>query len=410
MQPQQTPASGNTHAKEHTNEGRDITVTGQLPKTPAPQRTASRARLAPAAVPAALPECLPQELFSRMLFLERKRSERSGKCFVLLLVDFAEVLETGGSPDIAERARQALASNIRDTDLSGWFEQDVILGVIFTELGAEADGQAAAKSLFTKVTAAFSNALSVDEINAIRISLRVYPDDWDQSERIMEQGLYDGLFHKAPPRRLTRVVKRSLDLGGSLLALLLDLPMFLGIALAIKLTSRGPVFFRQKRVGQYGREFTFLKFRSMYCNNDQSIHREYVKQFIAKGSGASQEGGAMRKMANDPRITPIGRFLRKTSLDELPQFINVLMGDMSLVGPRPPLPYEVECYEPWHWGRLLAAKPGITGLWQVTGRSRVTFDEMVRMDLQYASSQSLWLDLKILWLTPLAVISGNGAS
>jgi lipopolysaccharide/colanic/teichoic acid biosynthesis glycosyltransferase len=149
----------------------------------------------------------------------------------------------------------------------------------------------------------------------------------------------------------------------------------------------------------------------MCINNDVTIHREFVKSFIANANGSTQtsEGHSPYKIAADPRVTPIGRFLRKTSLDELPQFLNVLMGHMSLVGPRPPVPYEAECYRMWHRTRLLATKPGITGLWQVTGRSRVKFDDMVRMDLRYATSWSLWLDIKILLQTPGAVLSANGA-
>jgi lipopolysaccharide/colanic/teichoic acid biosynthesis glycosyltransferase len=169
--------------------------------------------------------------------------------------------------------------------------------------------------------------------------------------------------------------------------------------------------FCQQRLGQYGKKFNFLKFRSMSVNNDSTIHEEYVKSFIANASGSSQtaEGPTTYKIAADPRVTPLGRFLRKTSLDELPQFLNVLKGDMSLVGPRPPVLYEAQCYHVWHRTRLLAAKPGLTGLWQVAGRSRVKFDDMVRMDLKYATSWSLWLDIKILLRTPLAVVSGNGA-
>jgi lipopolysaccharide/colanic/teichoic acid biosynthesis glycosyltransferase len=202
-----------------------------------------------------------------------------------------------------------------------------------------------------------------------------------------------------------------MDIAGSLLALLFCLPLFLGIAIAIKLTSKGPVLFCQQRLGQYGKKFNFLKFRSMYVNNDATIHREFVRSFITNANGCSQksEGRAAYKLTADPRVTPIGGFLRKTSLDELPQFLNVLKGEMSLVGPRPPVPYEVECYKVWHRARLLAAKPGITGLWQVGGRSRVKFDDMVRMDLRYATSWSLWLDIKILLQTPRAIFSGNGA-
>jgi lipopolysaccharide/colanic/teichoic acid biosynthesis glycosyltransferase len=172
------------------------------------------------------------------------------------------------------------------------------------------------------------------------------------------------------------------------------------------------VLFRQERVGQHGRRFMFMKFRSMYYTNDHTIHKEYVRRLIAGAKDPHAEHGQTRevyKLTNDPRITPFGRFLRKTSIDEIPQFLNVLSGSMSLVGPRPPIPYEFEAYEMWHRQRLVAVKPGITGQWQVGGRSRTTFDEMVRMDLKYCSSWSVWGDLKILSQTPRAVLSGVGA-
>jgi len=179
----------------------------------------------------------------------------------------------------------------------------------------------------------------------------------------------------------------------------------------IKLMSRGPVFFKQVRIGEQARPFTMLKFRTMHVNADHAIHHQFVTDFIKSGGAQVQEPGksGLFKITNDPRITPIGRLLRKTSLDELPQFWNVLRGDMSLVGPRPPLAYEVEQYQPWHRHRVLDAKPGITGLWQVAGRSRTTFDEMVRLDIRYAKDRSLWTDLKILLATPKAVIAGKGA-
>lgn len=161
-------------------------------------------------------------------------------------------------------------------------------------------------------------------------------------------------------------------------------------------------------MGQYGIQFCFYKFRTMYVDNDPQIHRDYVSKLIA-GEGELGKGKGIYKLVDDPRITTIGRFLRKTSLDELPQFINVLMSDMSLVGPRPPLPYEYERYQIWHRRRVLELKPGLTGLWQVQGRSRTTFDEMVRLDLRYANIRSLWVDFKILMRTPAAMLSGRGA-
>lgn len=207
------------------------------------------------------------------------------------------------------------------------------------------------------------------------------------------------------------ILKRAIDVVGSSVLLVLCAPLFLIVALAIKMSSKGPVLFRQERVGLYGRRFTFLKFRSMFIDNDNSAHKEFVTQLIADQAPLQAPDGNVHrpyKLATDPRITRVGRFLRNTSIDELPQLINVLKGEMSLVGPRPPIPYEVAVYKTWHRRRLFAAKPGITGLWQVTGRSRVKFDEMVRLDLRYAARRTLWLDLKILLQTPLAVIKGTG--
>jgi lipopolysaccharide/colanic/teichoic acid biosynthesis glycosyltransferase len=189
-------------------------------------------------------------------------------------------------------------------------------------------------------------------------------------------------------------------------------PLFVMIALAIKASSKGPVLFKQLRVGRYGKPFTFLKFRSMYVNNDDTVHRQYVTKLIANEAAQQKSNGNNHdayKLMDDKRVTTVGRLLRRSSMDELPQLLNVLIGDMSLVGPRPPLPYEVAVYQTWHRRRVLEVKPGITGLWQVTGRSKVKFDEMVRLDLQYATSWSPWLDFKILMLTPLAVIKGEGA-
>jgi lipopolysaccharide/colanic/teichoic acid biosynthesis glycosyltransferase len=170
--------------------------------------------------------------------------------------------------------------------------------------------------------------------------------------------------------------------------------------------------FRQERVGQYGERFTLLKFRSMNLSTDETLHKEYVTNFIAGRANADSGNGKKKKpykITNDPRVTWIGKLMRRSSLDELPQFWNVLRGDMSLVGPRPPIPYELEAYDLWHRRRLLEAKPGITGLWQVHGRSKTTFDEMVRLDLEYSRSWSPMLDVKILLQTPRAVVSGDGA-
>lgn len=205
-----------------------------------------------------------------------------------------------------------------------------------------------------------------------------------------------------------RRTKRFLDLTITLLLLPLLCLVMPIIALLIKLDSRGPILYRQKRIGQNGVEFDFLKFRSMYVNNDEATHHLAAQKFMR---GEQLNNGIpttnLYKLINDQRITRVGKFIRKTSLDELPQFLNVLRGEMSLVGPRPPLSYEVELYNQRDWLRL-AGKPGLTGEWQVYGRSRVSFPEMVEMDIAYLQKQSLLLDLKCIFLTIPVMLFGRG--
>lgn len=374
---------------------------------------ANGSRQAAEPLPASALDILDEARFQRMLCLERKRTERSGRRFVLMLLECAPLLKAGGDRKLVANVQRALSNSIRETDIRGWYKEGWTLGVIFTEVAEE--GQAVSQAILSRVMGALSSALRIEEINEIRISFHIFPEDHGGSghNRESDPRLYPDLDPEAGRRRADRFLKRSMDIAGSLLLLAALSPLLAVIALAVKLTSRGPVLFRQQRVGQFGRRFTFLKFRSMHPKNDASVHREYVKSLIAGGDGCDQSGGngrtAVYKLTNDKRVTPVGRILRRTSLDELPQLINVLRGDMSLVGPRPAIPYEVEAYNIWHRRRVLAVKPGITGLWQVSGRSRVKFDDMVRLDLRYASSWSLWLDLKILLLTPRAVLSGDGA-
>ena len=246
----------------------------------------------------------------------------------------------------------------------------------------------------------------------MRISFHFFPDDWDHdnSGRPSNPSLYPDLLTPDKSKHSLLRTKQVMDAVGSAVILILCAPLLLIIALAIKLSSKGPVLYRQQRVGQYGQNFTFLKFRSMHTDNDNSVHREYVTKLIAGKAEHKlfdENGEGVYKLTNDKRVTRIGKFLRKTSLDELPQLMNVLKGDMSLVGPRPPIPYELAAYQTWHRRRVLEVKPGITGLWQVNGRNRIKFDEMVRLDLQYAKSWSPWLDVKILMRTPGAVFRGR---
>jgi len=348
-----------------------------------------------------------------MLALERKRSERSRKPFVLLLLDMGERLASEKSGKILRKVLSALSLSTRETDISGWYAEDCVVGVVFTEIATE-DGTSIPSTIIARVTETLRDNLAPDQFNQLNISFHVFPEDWDydDDQRPSNLTLYPDLSQREDSRKLFRVIKRMMDIVGSLLALVFFSPIVLIIALAIKTTSKGPVFFRQRRIGQYGKSFVFLKFRSMYVNNDADVHKQYVQQLIA-GKANKQpmngNGQGFYKLTQDSRITRVGAFLRKTSMDELPQFINVLKGEMSLVGPRPPVPYEVEAYDIWHRRRLLEAKPGITGLWQVCGRSRVKFDEMVRLDLQYARTWSPWMDIKILARTPGAVVLGEGA-
>jgi lipopolysaccharide/colanic/teichoic acid biosynthesis glycosyltransferase len=201
---------------------------------------------------------------------------------------------------------------------------------------------------------------------------------------------------------------RALDMALSAILLLVLAPVFLALAAAIRLDSPGRVLYRQRRVGRDLGGFTVNKFRTMHSGAGHETHRQFVIGLIA-GQQTQDAEPNFFKMANDDRVTRVGRFLRKSSLDELPQLWNVLRGDMSLVGPRPPIPYEVEHYPP-HWFDRFAVKPGMTGLWQVSGRSELTLEEMIALDVEYARSRSLWLNLRILARTVPVVFVGRGAA
>jgi len=343
-------------------------------------------------------------IFMRMLLVERKRSERTGQPFALMLLN----LETANiRRRTIKEIGNALAFATRDTDLTGWYRSPSMLGVIFTTLNGT-DRATLHSVLFERTYKILRQEMDSLQIHKLEVSFHFYPEDKANGnpDSGSDRTLYPEVKRNESSPKFYAHTKRAIDIAGALAALSIASPAFALISVLIKLTSRGPVFFKQKRIGQFGREFVFLKFRSMVVNNDSSIHQQYVRDLIAGNTRATD--GAF-KIKNDPRVTPIGRFLRRSSLDELPQLINVLKGEMSLVGPRPPIRYEIESYKLWHKRRLQELKPGITGLWQVSGRSRTTFDEMVRLDLQYIEKRSLWLDLKILLRTGRAVVSGDGA-
>jgi lipopolysaccharide/colanic/teichoic acid biosynthesis glycosyltransferase len=355
---------------------------------------------------------LQEEMFHRMISLERKRTERSGNPFLLMLLDVGETGSSNRESKVLAKILSALTATTRETDVIGWYQDGSVVGVMYTEISVE-DRAQILSTMMTRVSETLRHHLSLEIFSRISISFHLFPEEWNHEglQRPSNPMLYPDLDRRDDSKRVLTGVKRIMDIAGSVAALIAFSPVFLGIALAIKLTSQGPIFFRQQRIGQYGVPFTFLKFRSMRVNNDASIHKEYVRQLIAgqADSKSKTNGTGIYKLTNDNRITKIGGFIRRTSLDELPQFINVLLGEMSLVGPRPAIGYEVEAYDTWHRRRVLEAKPGITGLWQVEGRSRVKFDDMVRLDLRYANNWSPWMDVKILLKTPAAMLFTEGA-
>ena len=385
----------------------------------------------------------PSERFRSILERERARADRTGQQLSVVIFDLGNINEHS----TVQYLIHLLSRRVRLTDEVGWFDEKKI-GTILPATPAEGAWKfvddvshrvtAAPKhldckvytyptkglpdeyeypkqlyfsGLFPELDKAMCQDFSMDKglttSGSVACAALIIPSALEVSKRLF-QGLEILLVRRLP------VWKRGLDIIGAGLALIVFSPVMLAAAVAIKLTSQGPVIFKQERVGLSGKKFTFLKFRSMYVNNDPVTHEKYVEKFITGGkTGIADKGLAendgIYKIKDDLRVTPVGKFLRKSSLDELPQFINVLKGDMSLVGPRPPVPYEYERYDNWHKRRILEVKPGITGLWQVKGRSSTTFDEMVRLDLKYIREWSLRLDLKILIRTPLGRFSGKGA-
>jgi lipopolysaccharide/colanic/teichoic acid biosynthesis glycosyltransferase len=346
-------------------------------------------------------DVLGEKLFRDALVRERKRADRFEEAFVLVLIS----LDRRNAPSSRwGHLVEALSQTTLDADLIGWFEHGAVLGLI-----RSLDDRGPAETTATVAGAIqqeLMRCLPPGGADSCSIRLEVYSPHSDSIPPVV----FAAGDRRRKPRDVSRdAAKRMLDIAGSTAFLIAFSPVLLFVSALVKLTSTGPVFFRQQRVGEAGRPFLMLKFRTMHVNADPRIHQQYVENFIQSGGTSESGKNVVFKIVDDPRVTPLGHVLRRSSLDEFPQFWNVLTGKMSLVGPRPPLPYEVARYKGWHRRRVLEAKPGITGLWQVTGRSRTTFDEMVRLDLRYAKTYSVWTDLKILLATPRAVISGKGA-
>ena len=351
---------------------------------------------------------LAEEVFHKQLYLERKRTERSGNPFLLMLIDIEKIWHLRKGDQLLEDMGEALCSSTREIDAKGWHKRNCTLGVILVELNGS-DKNVVKRVIGNKVHASLCKTFGRAAVDKMRISFHFFPEESEEKEHPSspDKTLYPDLITVNQAKKVSLWMKRIVDVIGSFLALIVLSPLFLVISILIKLTSEGPILFQQERMGQLGNRFTFLKFRSMFVDSKSNIHRQYMKRLISGKVGSGSAG--IYKMSSDPRVTPLGRFLRKTSLDELPQFLNVLKGNMSLVGPRPPIPYEYERYDIWHRRRILEGKPGITGLWQVRGRSTTTFNQMVRMDLKYTKEWSLWLDMKLILQTPWVLLNRKGA-
>jgi lipopolysaccharide/colanic/teichoic acid biosynthesis glycosyltransferase len=337
---------------------------------------------------------LPVNDFMQELRREVRRSTRSGGALSIALY------RVGASGDAMLETLHRL---MRETDMLGHVGDD-LLAVLCPDTGEEG-----LRGFTRKVGAATG-------LDGAEVAVASFPDPLFQTLAGSHGGRLSLNFKAAGEPDPSAApasyrLKRTLDLVGAALALIVLSPLMATIALLVRFDSRGPVIFRQTRLGRGGAPFTFYKFRSMAVDADDGRHREFASRFVAGDLPATSDGASARyKLRGDPRVTRIGNFLRRSSMDELPQFFNVLKGDMSLVGPRPPIPYEIEHYQTWHLRRILTTRPGITGLWQVEGRSRVTFNEMVRMDLRYIRQCSLWLDLRILAKTCGVVLRADGAA
>jgi len=332
------------------------------------------------------------DAFRAILERERSRSERTGQIFSLVL--FGVNSGNGTAAATLARLGNDITRKIRKSDEVGWYDGNRI-GTILIGTSAEGAWQ------FIEIIKKRIEEAEPDLICTVYsypspgINSNVHGEASKEHQTPSEHSVerLDILFARPIP-----IWKRLVDFFGALLLMILLSPLFLLIALFIKIVSPGPVFYRQERIGYLGRPFTFWKFRTMHVNNDGTGHKRYLSHLI--------EGDApMAKLddGRDPRIIPFGKFLRYSCLDEFPQLINVFWGDMSLVGPRPCLPYEADMYLRWHTRRFDTV-PGMTGLWQVSGKNRLTFKEMIRLDIRYSRKMSPGLDAKILLLTGPAIL------
>ncbi len=352
---------------------------------------------------------LPREVFRKIIDRERDRANRTGEVFSMVVVVLPDNRE---HQDDLKLLTEILIPRVRTIDAVGWVDSQHV-GILLPETN-----NAGACNFAEKICHGILLVQTPPKFEVI-----TYPSDkftdpenistYKHSEKIEHKRkgvpLWGGWRFAKSQRDVDymfcltrRILKRSFDFLGAAVCLLVFSPLFLAISALIKEVSPGPVFYKQQRIGYAGQPFTFLKFRTMNPGADSHDHQEYLAKLIKSETIGNGSEAPMSKLDNDPQIIPLGNLLRKSCLDELPQLINVLRGEMSLVGPRPPIPYEVKEYLSWHRGRFDAI-PGMTGLWQVSGKNKLSFREMVRLDICYARKRSLWLDVKILFRTPLAV-------
>ena len=322
-----------------------------------------------------------------LIVYERARADRTGDKLSVVLCDLNG---NAGSRRFEYLAVHTLSRAIRNTDHLGWYDRKC-LAVVLPLTGHEGAKQ------FVQGLLQMPDNGERNVAAELRITIHSYPDKWiDDKDTVGKShpgGKDAGLYFTTPVPRW----KRALDIVGSSLGLVALSPLFLLLAVYIKIASPGPVFFRQKRVGLARREFDFFKFRTMHHNNKEEVHSHHAKDFIHFDKPMTKLDGI------DPRIIKGGRILRKLAVDELPQLWNILKGDMSLVGPRPCIPYEAEEYLQWHTDRF-SILPGLTGLWQVSGKNELSFQQMIRLDIEYSRRMSLWFDLWIILRTIPTVI------
>ncbi|GBC63774.1 sugar transferase [Desulfonema ishimotonii] len=366
-----------------------------------------------------LPDCIcSEEEFRRILACERARVDRGGQMFSLVIFDIGNA---AASRMLSRHLQRLLVSRLRSGDEIGWIDARHI-GAILPNAAPDGAWRFAItiRETISPICSpprcyvyAYPNEYrDKDDGNITRPKDRfpeALPDTSGTGSDAPDQFISPLHSDPIPMRNCAKLPvhllsgcrlplwKRWTDIGGALLGLVISSPMLLLVSLMIRTVSSGPVLFRQERIGYGGTPFTLLKFRTMKSDADILAHRQHLSRLIKEGAEKP-----MTKLDDDARIIPFGRILRKLCIDELPQLINVLRGEMSLVGPRPPIPYEVDEYLKWHNGRLDVV-PGMTGLWQVSGKNRLTFKEMVRLDIRYARCRSFWLDLKILLMTPVAI-------